>query len=199
MSLFLATMITTVISFPAIPGGVGGDRDAFGCIPSAGYQWCSAKQKCYRSWEESCATTTYTPTVPNCGGFQNCIAYNDGCNNCICMGGTGLTACTQRFCVPPPVPRCTACTDGYTLNAVTNECDHVEPCLMPPCVNPCGPFEWGGVNGQMPYCEGHPHTRCQGYAECNRGCYAKYFDSVTGQEIVDCTLIWGFPGGVTIM
>jgi hypothetical protein len=33
---------------------VGGDRDAHGCIGSAGYQWCEAKQKCLRIWEEPC-------------------------------------------------------------------------------------------------------------------------------------------------
>ncbi|MBU0766373.1 hypothetical protein KKF55_01125 [Patescibacteria group bacterium] len=33
---------------------LGGDRDANGCIPSAGYNWCEAKQKCVRPWEESC-------------------------------------------------------------------------------------------------------------------------------------------------
>ncbi len=32
----------------------GSDRDAFGCIPSAGYSWCEAKQKCLRVWEEPC-------------------------------------------------------------------------------------------------------------------------------------------------
>lgn len=33
---------------------VGGDRDAHNCIGSAGYQWCEAKGKCLRSWEEAC-------------------------------------------------------------------------------------------------------------------------------------------------
>jgi len=33
---------------------LGGDRDAHGCIPSAGYSWCEAKQKCLRVWEEQC-------------------------------------------------------------------------------------------------------------------------------------------------
>ena len=33
---------------------VGNDRDSHGCIPSAGYSWCEAKQKCLRSWEEPC-------------------------------------------------------------------------------------------------------------------------------------------------
>jgi len=33
---------------------LGGDRDAHGCIPSAGYSWCEEKQKCLRIWEENC-------------------------------------------------------------------------------------------------------------------------------------------------
>ncbi|MFZ4631614.1 MAG: Gmad2 immunoglobulin-like domain-containing protein [Patescibacteria group bacterium] len=33
---------------------VGNDRDEHGCIASAGYIWCEAKQKCLRSWEETC-------------------------------------------------------------------------------------------------------------------------------------------------
>ena len=33
---------------------VGGDRDAHGCIGSAGYSWCEISQKCYRPWEEKC-------------------------------------------------------------------------------------------------------------------------------------------------
>ncbi|HEL3174446.1 TPA: hypothetical protein UME34_004614 [Stenotrophomonas maltophilia] len=30
---------------------VGGDRDAHGCIGSAGYQWCEHNQRCERPWE----------------------------------------------------------------------------------------------------------------------------------------------------
>lgn len=35
---------------------LGGDKDEHGCIGSAGYIWCEAKQKCLRTWEESCAS-----------------------------------------------------------------------------------------------------------------------------------------------
>ena len=35
---------------PATPR-VGGDRDAHGCIGSAGYQWCEHSQRCERPWE----------------------------------------------------------------------------------------------------------------------------------------------------
>ncbi len=33
---------------------LGGDKDEHGCIGSAGYSWCEAKQKCLRVWEEKC-------------------------------------------------------------------------------------------------------------------------------------------------
>ena len=33
---------------------VGGDKDEYGCIPSAGYSWCESKEKCLRIWEEDC-------------------------------------------------------------------------------------------------------------------------------------------------
>lgn len=33
---------------------VGNDKDEHGCIGSAGYSWCEAKQKCLRIWEEEC-------------------------------------------------------------------------------------------------------------------------------------------------
>lgn len=33
------------------PGPVGADRDAHGCVPSAGYQWCERTARCERPWE----------------------------------------------------------------------------------------------------------------------------------------------------
>ncbi len=42
---------------------LGGDRDAHGCIGSAGYSWCEIKQKCLRVWEEPCGEATTTPPV----------------------------------------------------------------------------------------------------------------------------------------
>jgi hypothetical protein len=35
---------------------VGGDKDEHGCLGSAGYRWCEAKEKCLRIWEEPCQT-----------------------------------------------------------------------------------------------------------------------------------------------
>ncbi|PKH07393.1 hypothetical protein [Moritella sp. Urea-trap-13] len=33
------------------PEVIGGDRDAHGCLPAAGYLWCERTQTCERSWE----------------------------------------------------------------------------------------------------------------------------------------------------
>lgn len=33
------------------PANMGGDRDAHGCLTSAGYRWCAATDRCERPWE----------------------------------------------------------------------------------------------------------------------------------------------------
>ena len=38
---------------------VGNDRDAHGCIASAGYSWCEVKQACIRPWEENCTAIKF--------------------------------------------------------------------------------------------------------------------------------------------
>ncbi len=40
---------------------IGGDRDVHGCIGSAGYTWCDARQACERPWERYC--TAIAPKV----------------------------------------------------------------------------------------------------------------------------------------
>lgn len=30
---------------------IGGDRDAQGCLPAAGYAWCEREKQCVRPWE----------------------------------------------------------------------------------------------------------------------------------------------------
>ena len=49
------------------PGPIlGGDKDEHGCIPSAGYSWCEAKQKCLRTWEENCSSDIATKAKEYC-------------------------------------------------------------------------------------------------------------------------------------
>lgn len=45
-----AAVADAAATSPATPK-VGGDRDAHGCIGSAGYQWCEHSQRCERPWE----------------------------------------------------------------------------------------------------------------------------------------------------
>jgi hypothetical protein len=33
------------------PRPVGGNRDAYGCFPAAGYAWCARLEQCVRPWE----------------------------------------------------------------------------------------------------------------------------------------------------
>ncbi|MDD5433413.1 MAG: DUF5667 domain-containing protein [Candidatus Pacebacteria bacterium] len=50
---------------------VGGDKDEHGCIGSAGYSWCEAKQKCLRVWEEPCQLEQEQEQEQNQGTIQN--------------------------------------------------------------------------------------------------------------------------------
>ncbi|ABK09916.1 conserved hypothetical protein [Burkholderia cenocepacia HI2424] len=59
---------------PVAPPLVGGDRDAHGCIGSAGYAWCERTQQCERPWELAKAR----------GVANSAQAYEQFCRN----GGT---------------------------------------------------------------------------------------------------------------
>ncbi|VVC00943.1 Bacterial extracellular solute-binding proteins, family 3 [uncultured archaeon] len=61
---------------------VGGGSDANGCVASAGYEWCEARQKCIRTWEENCPSTgsdrDARGCIPSagyswCEGRQKCV------------------------------------------------------------------------------------------------------------------------------
>lgn len=60
-ALFAITASAQATAMPnPQPPMVGGDRDAHGCIGSAGYSWNDAKQQCTRPWEDSASTGTAT-------------------------------------------------------------------------------------------------------------------------------------------
>lgn len=61
---------------------IGGDKDEYGCIGSAGYSWCEIKQKCLRIWEEECekeivSTINSTTTLFRIDGWK---LYSDNEN-----------------------------------------------------------------------------------------------------------------------
>lgn len=53
------------------PQPPGSDRDAHGCIPSAGYSWCEPLKECIRPWETNCtaeaAAEAGTDMMPGAG------------------------------------------------------------------------------------------------------------------------------------
>ena len=65
MRIIAAVVAVVVIALFAFSGQqlVGGDKDKHGCIPTAGYTWCEAKQTCLRIWEEPCQITNFDECV----------------------------------------------------------------------------------------------------------------------------------------
>eukprot|EP00483_Globobulimina_turgida_P001138 UN01140 len=58
---------------------IGGDRDEYGCISSAGYSWCADKNKCLRPWEEDCSSIGDARDNFGCvtsAGYQWCEIKN---------------------------------------------------------------------------------------------------------------------------
>jgi len=110
---------------PAVPSTpiMGGDRDAHGCIGSAGYSWCEQKQKCLRVWEEKCVSCPdYAPV--NCEGGKITPPVMDA-NGCygppICQklrGAGGGQICTQDA---------KQCPDGSYVSRIEPGCQFA-PC-----------------------------------------------------------------------
>ncbi len=53
---------------------VGGDRDVHGCIGSAGYSWCDAKQSCIRPWEQYCTAASPKTAIFFCDSGKTITA-----------------------------------------------------------------------------------------------------------------------------
>eukprot|EP01084_Bolivina_argentea_P002968 5552_1 len=53
-----------------------------------------------------------------CGGFDNCMLYYDGCNTCSC--DEDGTMCTEMACDTEKNEECRQCQDGYEL--INDEC-----------------------------------------------------------------------------
>jgi hypothetical protein len=78
---------------------VGGDADIHGCLGSAGYTWCEAKNKCLRVWEEECIAEEMTEAVKQekinaCRNLDGIWYPSNVCevnqlseNECIAKGG----------------------------------------------------------------------------------------------------------------
>jgi putative hemolysin len=107
---------------------LGGDKDIHGCIGSAGYSWCEAKQKCIRPFEENC-------TAAECGTCPQLVAPAPG----FCTDGTIVAGKTNECgCQAPPtcVRACTEeakiCPDGSAVGRTGPNCEFA------PCPNGTG-------------------------------------------------------------
>ena len=79
--VILVVLVLGVIAYMVFGSGtaaptpvVGGDRDAHGCIGSAGYSWCDARQECIRPWEEYCTAAASTSAVFSCADSKSITA-----------------------------------------------------------------------------------------------------------------------------
>jgi len=79
---------------------IGGDQDEHGCYLMAGYNWCEAKQKCVRYWEEGCENCEVDSDCEVCGKTGDC---NCGCFNKEMMPTSSGGEC---YCAAPTSCEC---------------------------------------------------------------------------------------------
>lgn len=77
---------------------VGGDRDAHGCIGSAGYSWCEANSKCLRVWEEKCGLGSPRDATYNINGQE--ITLINGKSEFQVVSGSATNIKTSIFGEP---------------------------------------------------------------------------------------------------
>lgn len=51
LSLFFVTILSACSNTPPQSTMTGSDRTVNGCIPTAGYSWCTRTNQCERPWE----------------------------------------------------------------------------------------------------------------------------------------------------
>lgn len=109
---------------------VGGDRDAHGCIGSAGYTWCAAKNKCLRVWEESCASaSSSTPSS----------STNPAVSESACRAQGGEWYAGDKVCEINSLSEATCTARGGVFNTCASACRHdpnAQMCTMQ-CVLTC--------------------------------------------------------------
>ncbi len=175
---------------------VGGDKDEHGCIGSAGYSWCDAKQKCLRTWEENCTEGCGTcpqlsPPAPGfCAGGTIISGEKDECR---CQGPPKcVRACTEEAKI---------CPDGSAVGRTGPDCEFA-PCPGTGGVgmaNPASVFceEQGGTleirtdtknEGQIGICILPYGIECEEWAYFRGECPEKHVCTEAEKAAEMCTL-----------
>jgi len=110
---------------------VGGDKDEHGCIGSAGYTWCEAKQKCLRTWEEDCGGASTELSPEECtdlgGRTVNTVAGNTCEENEKEIGDVIGFISPNICCVKNPI------AEGFCGTSTLGECKKDSDCITGGC------------------------------------------------------------------
>ncbi|VVC03196.1 Uncharacterised protein [Candidatus Bilamarchaeum dharawalense] len=143
---------------------VGNDSDSHGCKLSAGYNWCDAKQKCIRPWEENCTVmcpddarvcpdgSAVGRTGPNCT-FAPCPDYSNITNfdECAAAGYPILESYP---------PQCRTPDNRTFVQKINGTLTEVTCTTAGGHWNPCGSACRGALEGTI--CT----LQCVQYCEC---------------------------------
>ena len=102
-------------------GRKGGDRDAHGCVHSAGFTWCAAQRRCIRWWEQG---SSYKAVAENCtaAALDAPSKLAQEGEKCCWSGLVGAGSCTEKY----GLPDCAAglhCETGEAL-WIPGQCKH---------------------------------------------------------------------------
>jgi hypothetical protein len=132
---------------------VGNDKDAHGCIPSAGYSWCEPLQQCIRPWETNCTAEV----APECTTVADCGMGAASCVNGVC------SQYDEHGCVPD---------GGYTW------CEPLQQCIRPwetNCTEEVMPGSDRDEHGCIP-------SAGYSWCEATQKCYRPWEENCTSTE-----------------
>lgn len=118
---------------------VGGDKDEHGCIGSAGYTWCEVKNKCLRTWEESCEQEIEESNLPINEDENILISENLDLTESSCVAMRGIWFNYNKTCEVNYLSQSGCLALGGEFNECNSACRHtpdVEICTMQ-CVVTC--------------------------------------------------------------
>jgi len=108
---------------PTTPTIIGGDKDAHGCLISAGYSWCEVKNKCLRMWEEACPDVNPSPTPTPTPACQDKCGDNF-CAEIVCLA-IGCPCAESNQSCPGDCPVNITTKKAQTVNELKNTIDEI--------------------------------------------------------------------------